>query len=306
MSDQSAELLGGFRVYSNWKERATVYERLGQQAFAVSLVAVVLLVCLIGAYRLFGEWQPVRLIFASEAVWIVLLVIGGWVITRSPLQDLTGFLAVAILGVLGLLSNVIVAPWLHADLMSAARMQWSYAIASLIPLAIALGGTGLLIYRYCRASDFCRGNAIWRLQPVFIGTVAGILLLFQQLLSAVLASATVHGIERQSLLYVQWFVTVALVQSVAEELLFRGGIFDYLYKVRSLSLWWSMLITLSLNLLIYLPLIPPDLSAGEVTIFLLQPAMLAVTCSLLWSWDRSISACLACNVTFRLLLMMLW
>lgn len=306
MSDRSPELLSGFRVFPNWRERAADYERVGQAGFAVALIAVLLLAGLISIYRLFIDWIPVRLIFTAEAVWLVLLTIGGWAITRTHIQHLASFLVVAIVGVMSLLVTVIFAPSFQADLLSAVQINWSYAIVSLIPLIIALGGTGILAYRQCRTSVFCRITSAWRLQATIFGTIAGILLLFQQLLSAVYAGTALHSIERQPLLYFQWFFTVVLVQAVAEELIFRGAIFDYLHKVRSFSLWLSILVTLCLNLLIYLPLIPPDLSAAQVTIFLLQPAMLAITCSLLWSWERGISASLACNITFRLLLMLLW
>jgi membrane protease YdiL (CAAX protease family) len=306
MSEQPPELLTDFRVFPNWRERSALYERISQTAFAAALVAVIVLMGLISVYRFWVEWVPVRMIFTAEAVWIILLSVGGWAFTRTSLQNLASFLAVAIVAVLSLLLTVIVAPWLQADLQSGEHWQWSYGVISLVPIVIAVMGTLFLIYRHCGSSMFCGAMSTWRLQATFLGTVAGILLLFQQLLAAVFAGAALHGIERQPLLYVQWFVTVVVVHAVAEELIFRGAIFDYLHKVRGISLWWAVLVTLLLNLLIYLPLIPPDLSQGQLTIFLLQPAMLAVTCSLLWSWERGVSACLACNITFRLLLMLLW
>jgi hypothetical protein len=306
MPEQPRELLTDFRVFPNWRQRSTLYALISQTGFATALVAVVALTGLIGVYRLLVEWVPVRLIFTAEAVWIILLSVGGWAFTRTSLQNLAGFLAVAIVSVLSLLLTVIIAPWLQADLQSGERWQWSYTMISLVPLVVAVFGTLYFVHKHCRTSMFCRATSTWRLQATFLGTVAGILLLFQQLLAAVFAGAALHGIEHQPLLYVQWFVTVVVVHSVAEELVFRGAIFDYLHKVRGISLWWAVLVTLLLNLLIYLPLIPPELSLGQLTIFLLQPTMLAVTCSLLWSWERGVSACLACNITFRLLLMLLW
>lgn len=306
MPEQPPEMLTGFRVFSNWRERSAVYEQISQTAFVAALVAVITLVGLIGIYRLWVEWVPVRLIFTAEAVWIILLSVGGWALTRTPLQNLAGFLTVAIAGVLSLLVTVVVASWLQVDLQLAVQGQWSYTILSLIPLLITVFGTLYFIYKHCATSMFCSAMSTWRLQATFLGTLAGILLLFQQLLAAVFAGAALHGIERQPLLYVQWVVTVVVVHSVAEELIFRGAIFDYLHKVRGIALWWSVFVTLLLNLLVYLPLIPPDLSPGQLTIFLLQPTMLAITCSLLWSWERGVNACLACNITFRLLLMLLW
>lgn len=306
MPEQPSELLAGFRVFSNWRERSALYEHISQTAFVTALLSVITLAGLIGVYRLLVEWVPVRLIFTAEAVWIILFCVGGWTLTRTSLQNLAGFLAVAIAAVLSLLLTVIIAPWLQADLQVGGGGQWPYTVVSLIPLTIAVSGTLYLIYMHCRTSPFCLAMSTWRLQATFFGTVAGVLLLFQQLLAAVFAGAALHGIERQPLFYLQWFVTVVVVHAVAEELIFRGTIFDYLHKVRGISLWWAVLVTLLLNLLIYLPLIPPELSPGQLTIFLLQPAMLAVTCSLLWSWERGVSACLACNITFRLLLMLLW
>lgn len=306
MQDRPSELLADFRVLPNWRERAATYERVAQSAFWVTVLAVCALAALLGVYRFFVEWTPIRLIFTAEAVWMILLSIGGWTLTRTSVQQLAAFLSVAIVSVLLLLITVIVAPWLQADLQTGLRAHWLYTVISIVPLLANWTGTAVLLTRHCQQSIFCRGMALFRLRATFFGTMAGVLLLFQQLLAAVFAGIRLHVIPHEPLLYWQWFVTVVCVQAIAEEFIFRAAVFDYLHKVRGQSLWWAILVTFILNLLIYLPLTPSSLSPSQLTLYLLQPAMLSITCSMLWSWERGPSASLACNITLRLLFMLLW
>ena len=306
MLKKSYGLLAGFQVYSNWRERAAAYQAIMQPIFLIVGSVVIGLVILVGCYRWLVVWGPIHHIFSAEAMWIVLLGVGGWSATRAPVEQLSRYLIVVIVAIAAFLATLVGAPpILHIDLQTTHEMYWPYTIVSLIPLVIAIGGTGLLVVHYCHQSIFCRILASWRLKAIFLGTVAGVLLMFQQLLGAEFAGASLVSIPFEPLLHVQWLVTVILVQAIAEELIFRAVIFDYLHKVRGMSLWWAVVTTLAFNLLVYLPLMPLNLPPEQITIYLLQPVMLAITCSVLWTWERGINACLACNITFRLLLMLL-
>ncbi len=305
MLKKSYGLLAGFQVHSNWRERALAYQAIMQPMFMIVASVVIGLVLLVSLYRWLVIWSPIHHIFSAEAMWIVLFGVGGWSATRAPVQQLSRYLIVVIVAIAAFLATLLGASLLQVDLQSTRQMSWPYSIVSLIPLLIVIAGTGLLVVHHCHQSIFCRILTSWRLKATFLGTVAGVLLMFQQLLGAEFAGASLLSIPFEPLLHVQWLVTVIFVQTIAEELIFRAVIFDYLHKVRGVSLWWALLTTLVFNVLVYLPLMPLNLPPEQITIYLLQPVMLAITCSVLWTWERGINACLACNITFRLLLMLL-
>jgi membrane protease YdiL (CAAX protease family) len=298
-NEKFPKLLAGFDVYADWQERVDRSERCANGAFTTALATIAIAVTILGIYWLGGEEN----LFVVEAVWFFLFAVGGWSLTRSPINRLYRYLLVAVAATSLLLLIVMSVP--APQPASSAEMPWWQFLLPLLPILVLWGGVARFIQLDCKDSPFCLLSLRWRPKALLYGSCVAALLVLQLLLARTFTGATLPSQSLDPLGLVGWFGTLILVGSVAEELIFRATIFDYLYKVRGINLWLAVFTSAGINLLFYLPQAPIHAQPEQQALFWVGPAMLSITNSLLWTWERGTNSVIASNVVFRILHLLL-
>jgi membrane protease YdiL (CAAX protease family) len=294
MNEKFPKLLAGFEVHADWQERVDRSVRCANGAFITALATIAIAVTILGLHWLGGEED----LFVVEAVWFFLFAVGGWALTRSPLSRLYRYLLVTTAAAALLLLILITAPDLPSALGE--ELLWQILLP-LLPILVLWGGVARFALLDCKDSPFCLLSLRWRPKALLYGSCVGGLLVLQLLLARNFIGAPLTSQPLDTLRLVGWFGTLILVGSVAEELIFRATLFDYLHKVRGINLWMAVFVSAGINLLFYLPQAPMHAMPEEQALFWLGPAMLSITNSLLWTWERGINSVIASNVVFRIL-----
>lgn len=296
MNTKFPKLLAGFEVYADWQEREVCARRYAHGAFMVALATAAVIILGI-------QWLNRGVDgFAVEPAWFLMFAIGGWCLTRSPLSRLYRYL---------LIGAVVVILWAVIGLAAPSPqtavgdVSWWRFLTSLAPLLILGGGVIRAVLQDCKDSPFCLLSLRWRPKAILYGSSVGLLLFVQYFLAGFFASASLPGESLDVLGMVGRFAMVILVRAVAEELIFRATIFDYLHQVRGVNLWLAVFISMTINLLFYWPQAPQGAQLEQQALFWLGPAMLSITNALIWTWERGINSVIACNVTFRVLHLLL-
>lgn len=295
MNEKFPKLLAGFEVFADWRERVDRSQHCAFSAFTTALATVAIAVVLLGIHWIS---RPDDLL-AVEAVWFFLFAVGGWCITRSPISRLYRYLLVAAVATLLLLAVLLMGSSSQAE--RATEASWWRLGTLLIPLVVLWGGVARFTLRDCQESPFCLLSLRWRPKALLYGIGVGSLLYIQIFLAHTFVggSLPVQSLDRLGM--AGWFGTTILIGAVAEELLFRATIFDYLHKVRGINLWIAVIVSVGINLIFYLPQAPMAAPLAQQTLFWLAPIMLSITNALLWTWERGVNSVVASNVMFRIL-----
>jgi hypothetical protein len=295
MNTKFPKLLAGFEVYGDWQERVANARRRAYGAFVVALAAVAVAVIILGIQWLDRRGEGG---FAVEPAWLFMFAVGGWCLTRSPLSRLYRYLLIAAAAVILWMVLGLAAP--SPQTAAGDRVWWRFLIP-LAPLLILGGGVVRAVLQDCQDSPFCLLSLKWRPKALLYGSSVGLLLFIQYFLAGIFAGSLLPGEPLDAVGMVGRFAAVILVGAVAEELIFRATIFDYLHQVRGINLWIAIFISMTINLLFYLPQAPQGALPEQQALFWLGPAMLAITNALLWTWERGINSVIASNVIFRIL-----
>ncbi|MBX2999382.1 MAG: hypothetical protein KF893_12780 [Caldilineaceae bacterium] len=191
---------------------------------------------------------------------------------------------------------------------SAGLGGWWRLLIPLAPILVLWGGVVWATLKDSQASPFSLLSLRWRPKALFYGFCAGALLFSQHFLAGIFTvSGTVlwPAEALNALGMIGRLGMVVLVWAVAEELIFRATIFDYLHHVRGINLWLAIFMSMALNLLVYLPQTPTGAAPEQQILFWLGPAMLSITNALLWTWERGANSAVASNMTFRILYLLL-
>jgi membrane protease YdiL (CAAX protease family) len=294
MNAKFPKLLAGFEVYADWQERVASARRCAHGAFVVALIAVAVAVIIMGIQWLDGREGG----FAVEPAWLFMFAIGGWCLTRSPLSRLYRYLLIAAAALILWMVLGLAAP--SPQTPAGDRAWWRFLIP-LAPLLVLAGGVVRAVLQDCKDSPFCLLSLKWRPKALLYGSSVGLLLFVQYFLAGIFAGALLPGEPLDAVGMVGRFASVILVAAVAEELIFRATIFDYLHQVRGINLWIAIFISMTINLIFYLPQAPQGVLPEQQALFWLGPAMLSITNALLWTWERGINSVIASNVIFRIL-----
>jgi hypothetical protein len=298
MNTRFPKLLAGFEVHTDWQERVDRAQRCAYGAFMVALTTIAVAVIILGIHWLNrGQDQ-----FAVEAIWLFMFAVGGWCLTRSPLSRLYRYLLIAAAAVILLLVIGLAMP---SPQTAAGDRAWWRLLIPLAPILVLWGGIVRAVLQDCKDSPFCLLSLRWRPKALLYGSSVGMLLFVQYFLAGIFTGASLPGEPMDALGMVGRFATVILVGAVAEELIFRATIFDYLHQVRRINLWIAIFISMAINLIFYLPQAPAGALPEQQALFWLGPAMLSITNALLWTWERGTNSVIASNVTFRILHLLL-
>jgi hypothetical protein len=295
MNTKFPKLLAGFEVYADWQERVASARRYAYGAFVVALATIAFAVIILGIQRLNRGEDG----FAVEPVWFFMFAVGGWCLTRSPLSRLYRYLLVAAAAVILWMVLGLTAP---SPQTATGDSAWWRFLIPLAPLLVLGGGVVRAVLQDCKDSPFCLLSLRWRPKALLYGSSVGLLLFVQYFLAGIFAGASLPG---YALGMVGRFAIVILVGAVAEELIFRATIYDYLHQVRGINLWIAIFISMTINLIFYWPLAPQGALPAQQALFWLGPAMLSITNALMWTWERGINSVIASNVTFRVLHLLL-
>jgi hypothetical protein len=299
INNKFPKILAEFEVYSDWQERLDRAQRCAYAAFRVALATTVMAATILGIRWLTSNEN----LFIIEAVWIFMFAIGGWCITRSTFRRLYRYLIIAVVATALLVLIGLITPPSAIE-----EGAWWRLLIPLAPILVLWGGVAWAILKDHQESPFSLLSLRWRPKVLFYGIGVGVLLFSQYFLAGIFSdsgAAPWPGETLNALGMIGRFGIVVLVWAVAEELIFRATIFDYLHHVRRINLWIAIFISMALNLLIYLPQTPTGASPGQQTLFWLGPAMLSITNALLWTWERGAHSAVVSNMTFRILYLLL-
>ncbi len=139
----------------------------------------------------------------------------------------------------------------------------------------------------------------WWIPRVVLGIVGGLVIVWELSLAAYFSdSPATFGFNWALIL--RYSVYILGIRAVGEELIYRRLIFHYLYRRRQIGFWISAAIALSFNMLIYLAIMPENLSPSTLSLYILGPALMAITNSVLYAKDGTILSSVISNILFQL------
>ncbi len=291
--------LRNIRVYENWEERALLAEREAATRWRLAFIAVLLALPLALAARSL-LLDPTSDTFVADGV-------------ASSLYLVTGIIAVAHLSTIRMLFVAFLyIPLVLGIFLSdfASRVlpgstdSPSATVLYLLTLSVTLVLPGASIIGWAlfkNARDNIRGLAwVEWANRILFGLVGGSAVALVQFLSPLLSnipmSYSIPG-WASSLQYV--FYVIGL-RSVSEELVFRGIIYRRLYQQRRMGFWAATLITLPLNLALYVLLMSPADPPGVKAVGLLGPCLMVIVNCALYTWEGGLIAPTVSNVVFQI------
>lgn len=286
------------RLKEKWQEQVAQYQLYGELGFRVALFTVVLSAVMIAFARVFVQWQTTQGNIIVGAAFALYAAVGAWAIIYSPLRQIRPYLLIAVFVLVGIGASIV----LTQNALS--TQNTFYYLIDLVGIVGVLLipswiGLGRLLYRDCHRASFCHIQIDrWPVQVVY-GLLAGAFLALQYFLAHFFSTIPLLHLQYVVPILLQRLLLVVGVYAVAEEFLFRGTIFRYLFSQKRFGFWTSTFIMLGLNLLFYIVQIPPSYSPGRIALYLLIPSMLSVTNAVLWSWENGPVSSVASNITLR-------
>ncbi len=138
-----------------------------------------------------------------------------------------------------------------------------------------------------------------RKEDVIVGLIAGALLGLHLL---VMASILGRSLRLLSHFYLVWIIAYEIgFQSLAEELFFRGFVFNYLHNYMGWGMWRSAFVSGVANVVVYLV----KYQWGGLTVYALATLFYVLTMALgnalIFRWRNNVISCWVSNVVFSLM-----
>jgi membrane protease YdiL (CAAX protease family) len=291
--------LKSMQVYDNWQARALLNQADDRARWRGAVFAVVVslaLVLLVKAIPLQFGSTPLLAGGAASALYLLL---GVAAIARVPPSHRYLFAPVYLLIVFGVLLSDLA---MQQALASEIKSQWiRFLYLGVIAFTLLVPGWSLLGWVFFKnRRDMTQGlGLVWWLTQVLYGLGAGgLVALLVFLADSFSGVAMPLSLPRLPLLFQHAIYAIGL-RAPGEEIFFRGIVYQYLYRRLGKGFWTATLITLPLNLAIYIVQIPRLGSPPLVALALIGPGLMAIASTALYARRGSLVASMINNALFQ-------
>jgi hypothetical protein len=278
--------LDAIGVHDDWKERARLQQKADQRRWRSALFAVACSLVLATLMRNVPALPYVRLLLVDGVALSLYLAVGAWANGPSSQRRVVAFSSVYVVLVAGLFLGVVVIQ--RADSLSGSHLAVGLGLAWSMMI---IPGWGALCYGLMGSPSETLGRGVhwvWWLRAVLWGLLGGVFVTVYLALSARFGWLVLSRLETPSLFLAHRLVYIVGIRCAGEELLFRGAVFHVMHERRGKGFWVATLVSLPLNLAIYVAAMPPAQSPAAMTILLLSPCVMIVANSALYLRQRSL------------------
>jgi membrane protease YdiL (CAAX protease family) len=287
--------LTSIRVYPDWEERLRQSQADDKYTWRVALVTFALSVLFLFIYRA-TPLEPVPGAMLADGIVKALYLTVGLILTARRVNLSRPWLAGACLLVIA--SVLLREPLAQQIDEDTANRTFSFLLSSILVILLVVLGWGILGLAFLRRRKECR---LARLGTRLLqGLIAGGLIAVLMYLSQSFAGSEAMLAFPLTPLLVQRIAYAVGMQSVAEELFFRGIIFGHLYRRREKGFWTATGITLLLNLVVYAIQLPPFISPLGVALRLTAACTMIVINTELYSREASLIGPIVSNAIFQI------
>lgn len=283
-------------VHDDWEERAGLWQRVENQRWKTALVVVGLSLAMAMLIRNMPIRGDLRMLLADGVAYGLYLSAGAWATVHPARSRKLLFVITYAVLVAGLPLSTVAAQY-AASSQGADRLVCSIIAGSML----ALPGWSIVSYAIFkqRGSTVSRGlNPVRLASAALFGLLGGVFITVHLSLSFHFSGLASLGYRPMALLLQNLAYTVG-VRAAGEEVLFRAVVFRYLHTSGGRGFWSSTLITLILNIAIYVVTMPPTDSLGMVALFLTGPSIMIITNSALYAWQGTLISPFISNVTYQ-------
>jgi hypothetical protein len=286
--------LEAIRVHDNWEERALLQQTVDERRWRAALFAVVCSLLLAILIRNLSIVPQVRGLLIDGAAFSLYLTVGAWANGPPGRWRVLMFSCVYAVLVTGILLGAVAIQRGTSALDSYSKASLGLSWAMMIIPSWTILGYGLLKHPSEALRRGLRGA--WWLRAVLWGLFGGVFVTLYLGLSAFFSGLVLTRLQTPTLLLAHQLVYVLGIRCAGEELLFRGSVFQILHESRGRGFWAAAMVSLPLNLAIYVVTIPSIRSPAMLAVLLLAPSVMIVANSALYLRQRSLVSPVISNV----------
>jgi hypothetical protein len=286
--------LEAIRVHDNWEERALLKQSADERRWRAALFAVACSLLLAIFIRNLSVVPQIRGLLVDGAAFSLYLTVGAWANGPPGWWRVLIFSCVYVVLVTGILLGAVVIQRATAVPDSYSKLSLALSWAMMIIPSWVILGYGLLKHPSEALGHGLRGA--WWLRAVLWGLLGGVFVTLYLGLSAYFSGLVLTRLQIPALLFAHQLVYVLGIRCAGEEFLFRGAIFQILHESRGRGFWAAAMISLPLNLAIYVVTIPSVRSPAMLAVLMLAPSVMIVANSALYLRQRSLVSPLISNV----------
>jgi hypothetical protein len=286
--------LEAISVHNNWEERALLQQTSDQRRWRAALFAVACSLLLAIFVRNLSVVPQIRGLLVDGAAFSLYLTVGAWANGPPGWRRVLVYCCVYAILVAGILLGAVIIQRATSIPEPYSRVGLALSWAMMIIPSWVILGYGLLRHP---SEVLGRGlGAVWWLKAVFWGLFGGVFVTLYLGLSAYFSGLVLTRLQMPTLLFAHQLVYVLGIRCAGEELLFRGAVFQILHESRGRGFWAAAMVSLPLNLAIYVVTIPSIRSPAMLAVLLLAPSVMIVANSALYLRQRSLISPLISNV----------
>ena len=276
-----------------WEERALLQQTADERRWRAALFAVVCSLLLAIFVRNLSVAPQIRLLLVDGAAFSLYLTVGAWANGPPGWRRVLVFSCAYLVLVTGILLGAVIIQRATSAPDSYSKVGLALSWAMMIVPSWVILGYGLLRHP---SEALGRGlGAAWWLRAVLWGLFGGVFVTVYLGLSAYFSGLFLTRLQMPTLLFAHQLVYVLGIRCAGEELLFRGAVFQILHERRGKGFWAATMVSLPLNLGIYVATMPSFRSPAMLAVLLLAPSVMIVTNSALYLRQRSLVSPLVSN-----------
>lgn len=290
--------LDAIYVHQNWAERARLQQRADTRRWRSALFAVGCSLVLAILIRNLPFPPDMRWLLIDGAAFSLYLAVGAWANGPPGWGRVLIFSCVYAVLLTGILLGVVA---IQQATSSAVPYPTSGLVLAWAMMMVA--GWGALGYGLMKHPSEALDHGIpwpWWLRAVLWGVLGGVFVTLYLGLSAQFSGLALTPLQTPTLFLIHQLVYTLGIRCAGEELLFRGAIFHVLHERRGKGFWFATLVSLPLNLAIYVATMPSVQSPAMMAILLLAPCVMVVANSALYLRQRSLVSPLISNGVLQL------